>query len=353
MNPRFWRDKTVLVTGHTGFKGAWLSIWLKHMGAKVHGYSAEPPTDPNLFTIANVPCLLASHTTGDIRDLDSLTRAMRDAAPEIVFHLAAQSLVRTSYSHPVETFQVNILGTVNVLEAVRSCNSVRAFVNITTDKCYENSESLRGYSESDRLGGRDPYSSSKACSELVTTAYRSSYLKERCVAVATARAGNVIGGGDWAADRLIPDFFRAVQSKSSLLVRNPNATRPWQHVLEALSGYLRLAECLVIGDPDASDAWNFGPRSEDVRSVRWLLDYLCRCIPEARYAQQDGPQLHEATKLWLDSSKARANLNWNSRWRLATALDKTAEWYQRWMAGEEMREFCERQIEEYYLSDVE
>jgi CDP-glucose 4,6-dehydratase len=351
MNPEFWRDKAIFVTGHTGFKGAWLSLWLGHMGAKVHGYATEPPTSPNLFTVANVLPVLASHTIADIRDSEALTAAMLHAAPEIIFHMAAQSLVRLSYRHPVETFAVNVLGTVNVLEAARSCASVRAIVNVTTDKCYENGEWVWAYREIDRLGGRDPYSSSKACSELATAAYRSSYLKSRGVAVATARAGNVIGGGDWAQDRLIPDFFRSVQGRSELMVRNPNATRPWQHVLDSLAGYLRLAECLVNAGGDACDAWNFGPDNRDVRPVQWVIEYLCRRVPEARCKHLDVPQVHEATELRLDSSKARVYLNWSSKWQLATALDRTADWYLRWIAGDKMHDLCIAQINEYCACD--
>lgn len=347
MNAEFWRGRKVFVTGHTGFKGSWLAIWLKRLGAEVHGYATEPPTLPNLFTVANAVEDLARHTIADVRDGEALRAAMREAAPEVVFHLAAQPLVRYSYHDPVTTYAVNVMGTVHLLEAVRACESVRAVVVVTTDKCYENREWVWGYRESEPLGGRDPYSSSKACTELVTMAYRASFLAARSVAVGTARAGNVIGGGDWAADRLLPDFFRAVDSGKVLEVRNPGATRPWQHVLEPLSGYLLLAESLCADAAKYADAWNFGPRDMDARSVQWILEYVSTRVPQSRWQHVGAEQVHEARSLRLDSSKAVLDLGWSPRWSLETALDRTVTWHARWVAGDDMHRACLEQIQEY------
>ena len=345
MTPAFWKDKSVFLTGHTGFKGGWLALWLMNAGARVHGYALQPPTEPSLFTVARVREGLASHTIGDIRDAVQLREALEKAAPDIVLHLAAQSLVRTSYHDPVDTYAVNVMGTVHLLEAVRSVESVRALVNVTTDKCYENKEWTWGYRESEPMGGRDPYSSSKGCAELVTAAYRDSFLAAAGVAVATARAGNVIGGGDWAADRLLPDFFRAAQAGRVLDVRFPDATRPWQHVLEPLSGYLELAEQLVGNGQAAAHAWNFGPGEEDARPVQWLLSRLTAEMPGTSWRHLGGEHLHEAGYLKLDSSKARQLLGWRPRWSLAEALTKTVEWHQAWVAGHDMRSVCLQQID--------
>ena len=344
MNPAFWRGKRVFITGHTGFKGGWLSLWLSGAGAQVHGYSTSPPTEPNLFTVARVADVLASHVIGDVRDGEAVKRAMTAAAPEVVFHLAAQPLVRHSYLEPVETYAVNVIGTVHVLEAIRACESVLAVVNVTTDKCYENQEWLWGYRESEPLGGRDPYSSSKACSELVTAAYRDSFFAKAGVAIATGRAGNVIGGGDWALDRLIPDFFRALDEGRALDVRFPNATRPWQHVLEPLSGYLLLAEQLAFGGQQRASGWNFGPADEDARPVRWILDHLTARIPGSAWRTTVGEHVHEAGYLKLDSSRARSELGWRPQWTLARALEMTVDWHQAWREGQDMREVCLSQI---------
>ena len=344
MNPAYWRGKKVFITGHTGFKGGWLSLWLSGAGAQVHGYSTAPPTEPNLFTVAHVADTLASHVIGDVRDGEAVKRAMTAASPDVVFHLAAQPLVRYSYLEPVETYAVNVIGTVHVLEAIRACESVRTVVNVTTDKCYENQEWLWGYRESEPLGGRDPYSSSKACSELVTTAYRDSFFAKTGVAIATGRAGNVIGGGDWALDRLIPDFFRALNDGRALDVRSPNATRPWQHVLEPLSGYLRLAEQLALGEQRHTSGWNFGPSDEDARPVRWILDDLTARIPGAAWRSIGGEHVHEAGYLKLDSSKARSELGWRPQWTLARALEMTVDWHRAWREGQDMREVCLAQI---------
>lgn len=347
MNAAFWRGRRVLVTGHTGFKGGWLSLWLSFMGAEVHGYALPPPTKPCLFEVSSIEGLLASNTLADIRDYSVLLDTVRRVRPEVVLHLAAQPLVRHSYSHPAETYAVNVMGVVNLLEAVRAIGGVQAVVNVTTDKCYENREWPWGYRENEAMGGHDPYSSSKACAELVTAAYRNSFLDAQGTAVATARAGNVIGGGDWAADRLLPDFLRAVDSGQVLHIRSPYAIRPWQHVLEPLSGYLVLAEQLCMHGRKYAEAWNFGPADEDARSVGWIVEYLAARIPGMAWQVDDAPQPHEAHYLKLDSSKARAHLEWAPRWHLPDALQKTLDWHQAWRRGEAMRDQSLRQIEDY------
>jgi len=346
-DPAFWRGRRVFITGHTGFKGSWLSLWLQRLGAEVHGYATSPPTRPDLFTVADVASSLAGHTLADVRDAHALSRAMAAADPEVVFHLAAQPLVRHSYEAPVETYAVNVLGTINLLEAARRCRTVRTVVNVTTDKCYENDEAPRSFKESDPLGGHDPYSSSKACAELVTAAYRHSFLKTAGVSVASARAGNVIGGGDWAVDRLVPDFFRAVDSNTVLHVRHPEATRPWQHVLEPLKGYLLLAECLTQQGARFAESWNFGPADGDAKPVRWILDHLAARCADARWMVDGGPHPSEAARLRLDSSKAAARLGWSPRWDIQQALDRTLEWHREWRDGRDMKAVCLAQIDAY------
>ena len=304
---------------------------------------------PNLFTVADVAAGMASHTLADVRDAGALRKALAAAAPEAVFHLAAQPLVRHSYAEPVETFDVNVLGTVQLFEAVRGCPSVRAVINVTTDKCYENRGDGCAYREGDPLGGHDPYAASKACSELVTASYRSAFLAAAGVAVASARAGNVIGGGDWAVDRLLPDVLRASDAGRAVTIRNPAATRPWQHVLDPLSGYLLLAECLLQSPRDArlgalASAWNFGPGTEDAHPVAWLLDRLSARLPGAAWERAAGEQPHEAPHLHLDSSKALAGLGWQPRWRLGEALDRTVDWHLAWRRGEAMRAVCLAQM---------
>ena len=281
MNQSFWNGKRVFLTGHTGFKGGWLSLWLAEMGAQVHGYALEPPTKPSFFTTTGLARRMTASVISDIREAKALDQAMQTARPEVVFHLAAQPLVRHAYSNPVETYTVNVMGTVNLLEAVRCTPGVKAVVIITTDKCYENREWPWPYRENDSLGGIDPYSSSKACVELVTSTWRRSYLNTTGVYLASGRAGNVIGGGDWAADRLMPDFLRALDSGEPLVVRSPLATRPWQHVLEPLAGYLQLAEKLYSDGDAWTEAWNFGPDEADARTVQWIVETLCARMPSA------------------------------------------------------------------------
>jgi CDP-glucose 4,6-dehydratase len=347
MNAAFWRGKRVLLTGHTGFKGAWLALWLADLGAEVHGLALRPPTEPNLFGQARVGDRLASSSIGDIRVPSAVEAAVRLAQPEIVFHLAAQSLVRSSYQDPVGTYATNVLGTAHVLEALRSSRSLRAVVSVTTDKCYENDGHGRPYAEDAPLGGYDPYSSSKACAELVTAAYRRSFLSEHGVGVATARAGNVIGGGDWATDRLVPDFLRSLDRHAELVVRSPEATRPWQHVLEPLSGYALLAEQLFERPAEFDGPWNFGPPLSDARPVRWVVDRLCSAVPGARWRVDQGTHPHEAKALSLDSTKATERLGWRPRWDLGQALDQTLAWHRAWIDGEDMQRRCLMQISEH------
>lgn len=350
MNRAFWRGKRVFLTGHTGFKGGWLALWLADMGAEVHGYALTPPTEPNFYSVANLQDRLTSSTIADIRDAAAFVQAMQAARPDIVFHLAAQPLVRHSYAEPVETYSVNVMGTVNLLESVRQTPSVKAVVNVTTDKCYENREWVWPYRENEAMGGFDPYSSSKACSELVTAAYRRSFLESAGIQLASARAGNVIGGGDWADDRLVPDFLRALDAGQTLAIRSPLATRPWQHVLEPLSGYLSLAEKLFIEGKAFAEAWNFGPDDADARPVQWIVEYLCSQVPDATWQCDTSPQPHEAHLLKLDSSKAKSQLGWHPRWDLKAALGMTLAWHQGWKRGADMTAITVQQIQTYEAS---
>lgn len=345
INRPFWRDKRVFLTGHTGFKGGWLALWLADMGAEVFGYALAPPTEPNFFTTTRLERYLTQHTQADIRDVATLTTALQQSGAEIVFHLAAQPLVRHSYVEPVETYQTNVMGTVNLLEAVRNTPAVKAVVNITTDKCYENREWVWPYRENEALGGYDPYSSSKACAELVTASYRDAFLQKAGTQLASVRAGNVIGGGDWATDRLIPDFLRAMDTKQTITIRSPHAIRPWQHVLEPLSGYLMLAEKLYEGRESFAEAWNFGPDEADARSVQWIVENLCRQIPDMDWQCDTQTQPHEAHTLRLDSTKAKTRLHWRPRWGLATALDYTLNWHRAWKAGTGMADTSLAQIQ--------
>lgn len=348
----FWQDKRVFITGHTGFKGSWLSLWLQMLGADLTGYALEPPTQPSLFERARLAEGMAS-ITADVRDLAALQNAMGAQQPDVVFHLAAQPLVRRSYQEPIETVSTNVLGAAHLLEAVRHTPSVRAVVMITSDKCYENKEWLWGYRENDDLGGHDPYSASKACAELVIATYRNSFfppqkLEEHGVAVASTRAGNVIGGGDWAKDRLVPDIMQAVMQGEPVVIRSPRATRPWQHVLEPLNGYLTLAEHLWQEGSAYAEAWNFGPNDADVKPVSWIVDYITRRWGEGaswRLDQEEQP--HENTLLKLDCSKAKARLGWQPKLDLATALDWIVAWFQGYQHEEDMRALSEEQIRRF------
>ncbi|MBF9022602.1 CDP-glucose 4,6-dehydratase [Rhodobacterales bacterium FZCC0069] len=347
MNPSFWKNKTVFLTGHTGFKGGWMAHWLYELGASVHGFSCAPPTQPNFFTETRLQTRLARSVIGDIRDFTALMGALKTSKPDIVIHMAAQSLVRESYKTPVDTFSANVMGTVNLLEAARQVGTAKAIINITTDKCYENKEWIWPYRENDHLGGRDPYSSSKACADIAAAAYRSSFLADANIHLASVRAGNVIGGGDWATDRLLPDFLRALESQKTLSIRSPNAVRPWQHVLEPLSGYLMLAQKLYEEGAAFAEAWNFGPNDEGAKSVGWIVEQLCAQIPAARWEIHNVKQAHEANMLKLDSSKARARLGWVPRWSLETALSKTIEWHQAWSNREDLAGVTSEQIQVY------
>jgi CDP-glucose 4,6-dehydratase len=348
MTPGFWRGKRVFLTGHTGFKGSWLSLWLQSLGAQVGGLALAPSTQPDLFTAARVAEGMGSSVIGDIRDLATVRQAMSAFKPEIVIHMAAQALVRASYADPVQTYATNVMGTVHVLEAARHTASVRCIVNVTTDKCYENREWVWGYREDEPMGGHDPYSNSKGCAELVTAAYRNSFFAEAGVVLASARAGNVIGGGDWASDRLVPDILRAFERGEPVQVRNPLSTRPWQHVLEPLSGYLALAEALWESGPSFAEGWNFGPLDEDARPVRWIVEHMAEAWGEGAGWQHDaGEHPHEANYLKLDISKARHRLHWQPRWRLDAALNHIVSWHRAWLAQQDVRELCLAQIGEY------
>ena len=352
MLTNFWQGKRVFITGHTGFKGSWLSLWLHNMGAIVQGYALAPPTNPSLFIVSKLNEKISSEE-GDVRDDAHLYKIIRQFKPEIVFHLAAQSLVRLSYESPFETYSTNIMGTVSLLEAVRNVADIKAVVNITSDKCYENQEWLWGYRESEPMGGFDPYSSSKGCAELITASYRRSFFNpdkysEHGCALASARAGNVIGGGDWAADRLLPDILKAFSNQQNVTIRNPNAIRPWQHVLEPLSGYLMLAEKLYLDGPLYSEAWNFGPKEENTQSVKWILDYLTsKWGGGATWQLDETEQPHEANCLKLDCSKAKMKLGWRPLWALDHTLSRTVNWHKAWLQGADMYEHTMTEISDY------
>jgi CDP-glucose 4,6-dehydratase len=352
MNRLFWESKKVFMSGNTGFKGSWLSLWLLSMGAQVSGFALQPSHADDLFNLCGLHQMMPT-CFNDITDLDLLRRKMQEARPEIVFHLAAQPLVGVSYQEPVSTYQTNVIGTAHLLEAIRHCRSARAVIIVTSDKCYDNQEWFWGYRENEPLGGYDPYSSSKACAELVTAAYRSSFFppqkyQQHRLAIATARAGNVIGGGDWAEGRLLPDIMRSFLAAQPIVIRNPKSIRPWQHVLEPLAGYLSLAEKLYQEGLAYGEAWNFGPEDQDNRTVEWIVNYLCRLWGEgATYTVDFQKQPHEAHFLKLDCSKAKARLGWRPRWNLETALDKTLEWLKEYQNKSNIKEICLRQINEY------
>ncbi len=355
MNSEFWSGKKVFLTGHSGFKGSWLALWLQSMGAQVKGFALEAPTQPSLFVEARVAENMES-VTGDIRDFDQLHQSIEEFQPEIIFHMAAQSLVRLSYDVPVETYATNVMGTVHLLEAIRRVGGVKAVVNITSDKCYENREWVWGYRENEAMGGFDPYSSSKGCAELVTSAYRNSFFnpdnyKEHGCAVASVRAGNVIGGGDWALDRLVPDILRAFESGKRVEIRSPNAIRPWQHVLEPLSGYLALAERLFIDGAEYAEGWNFGPDEEDALSVGWIVNRMGDIWGMGSgWEKEEGASPHEANYLKLDCSKAKVQLHWQPKWRLDEALSRIVKWHKAWLNEEDMREYTLAEIRDHESS---
>ena len=347
-----YRDRTILVTGHTGFKGAWLSLWLNHSGSNVIGYALKPPTDPSLFELCGLHTKMTS-IEGDIRDFAHLKGVIQKYKPEIVFHLAAQSLVRRSYSDPLETYSTNVMGTVHLLEAVRQIGGVRVIINVTSDKCYENREWIWGYRENDPMGGHDPYSSSKGCGELITMAYTKSYFdpeqyEKHGVSVASVRSGNVIGGGDWAEDRLLPDCMKALLENRSVVIRYPDAIRPWQHVLEPLSGYLLLGQHLYQDGPAFAGAWNFGPEDESAKPVRWIVERIVETWGgEACWEIDRSSHPYEAHTLKLDCSKAKLMLGWYPQWDLETGLRNTIEWYRTYRLQEDMFLKTMGQIQDY------
>jgi len=348
-----FRNRRVLVTGHTGFKGSWLCLILNQLGADIYGYALEPPTFPSLYNEAKINELVTSFI-GDIRDFEKLSNVIRKVQPEIVIHMAAQPLVRESYKIPIDTYSINVMGTVHLLEACRQTKSIKSIVNVTTDKCYENQEWHWGYRENEPMGGYDPYSNSKGCSELVTSAYRNSYFnqskyEDHGVGIASARAGNVIGGGDWADDRLIPDFIRAISKGEDVKIRSPFAIRPWQHVLEPLTGYLILASKLYIEGPIFSRAWNFGPDDSDAKNVESIINTLCNFWgEEASFSIDKNPQPHEANYLKLDCSQVKAELGWSPRWNIDKALRTIVDWNKDFINGENMRTVTLNQINQYY-----
>jgi len=344
VNNNFWKNKKVLITGHTGFKGGWLSIWLQHLGAEVIGVSLDPLTPTNFYNQADVALGMLS-LRGDIRNGELVEQIFQQHKPEVVFHLAAQPLVRYSYKHPVETYETNVMGTLHVLEAIRRIDTVQAAIMITTDKCYENQEWYWGYREIDPMGGHDPYSSSKGAAELLIASYRNSYLPN---ILASVRAGNVIGGGDWAEDRIIPDIIRAFQVGDTLNIRNPQAIRPWQHVLEPLAGYMQLAEQIANNGKEYASAWNFGPKEEDAKPVQWIVEQMAKQWGDnAKWAIDQAEHPHEANYLKLDCSKAHTKLNWHPKWSLQTALQKIIQWHQAESNQKDMRQYTISQIEQY------
>lgn len=345
--------KRVFVTGHTGFKGSWLSIWLNRLGAEVYGYSLEPPTSPNLYHLCEVDSIVES-VIADIRDYDTLSKTVQDVSPEIIFHMAAQPLVRESYRNPIDTYAVNVMGTVNIMEALRCSKETRVFINVTSDKCYENREWLWAYREGEALGGYDPYSSSKACSEFVTSSYRNSFFnpsddpENHMPAVATVRAGNVIGGGDWGKDRLIPDCIRSILAGEKMTVRYPNAIRPWQHVLDPLNGYLLLAAHMLKDPVKYSEAWNFGPDGLESKTVGWMVKSLwAEYCGKAGYVVESVRQPHEATYLKLDSTKARVKLGWKPCWSVDETIKRIVEWTNAYECKKNLMDICHRQIGEF------
>ena len=341
----FWKGKKVFLTGHTGFKGSWLSIWLSSLGADVKGYSLKPKSLPSLFDEAKIDKLIVSQI-GDIRDQELLSESMLIFNPDILIHMAAQPIVRLSYDEPIETFEVNVIGTAKVLEAARKCLNLKAIINVTSDKCYENEGYDKSYIETDPMGGFDPYSSSKGCAELVASSYRRSFLNELGIGIASVRAGNVIGGGDWAIDRLIPDILRSFDINKTVVVRNPGATRPWQHVLEPLSGYILLAQKLYNNE-EYSGGWNFGPAEIDVKPVHWILDKMISYWPDATWELDKNSNPHEAKFLKLDISKSSEFLGWMPTWDIETTLGNLIQWHKLWLADEDMQKICITEINNF------
>ena len=346
INPSFWIGKRVFLTGHTGFKGSWISLWLSLLGAEVRGYALRPSSSPSLFNEAKVGKVIDSNI-GDIRDQDALSESLIEFSPDILIHMAAQPLVRYSYDEPIETYEVNVIGTAKVLEVARNCDHLKAIINITTDKCYENDGRVKGYKEDDPMGGYDPYSSSKGCAELVTSAYRRSFLQEQGIGLASVRAGNVIGGGDWADDRLIPDILRSFEKNEPVVIRNPKATRPWQHVLEPLSGYLVLAQKMYNNQNKYAEAWNFGPNEQDVKPVDWVLDKMISKWSDSSWKLDQNSNPYEAGFLKLDISKAKSKLDWKPVWELSYTLERIIDWHKAWLNNEDMQAVCLAEIKEY------
>lgn len=345
-NRLFWKGKRVLLTGHSGFKGSWLSLILNEMGAEVVGLSLDPVTEPNLYSIIKVSQFV-DENMGDICDRDHVSNVIKKSRADILIHMAAQPLVRESYNNPYDTYNVNLMGTVNVFEAARLCPNIKAILNVTTDKCYRNKEWIWPYREDDPLGGHDPYSASKSCSEMITHSYAKSFFVENNIGVASARAGNVIGGGDWSSDRLIPDFFRQMNSKKTLSVRSPGAVRPWQHVLEPLFGYLILIENLWQKPGDFSGPWNFGPGSENHQTVRYMVDKLCEICKQGAWEADKTSHVHEALILKLDINKAKTYLNWSPMWDINQSIYQTALWYLNYAEGKDMIDISLEQIKNY------
>ena len=348
VDPNFWIGKKVFITGHTGFKGSWLSLWLQNMDANLKGYALNPDNNPNLFNTARIDSGMISHI-GDIRDLKKLTESLVDFEPEIIIHMAAQPLVRESYINPIETYQTNVMGTLNLLEASKKLKNLKSVVIITTDKCYENKEIDIGYKESDPMGGYDPYSSSKGCCELLVSSYRRSFFNEKkSPAIATARAGNVLGGGDWSEDRLVPDILKSFENNKKAIIRFPDSIRPWQHVMDPLSGYLILAENLYKFGHDYASSWNFGPDYEDCKTVKWIVKEISeRWAGDVKWAVEKHIQPHEAKLLKLDCSKAKKLLNWYPIWNLGETLDLVINWHRSWVEIADMREITLEQINNY------
>lgn len=345
-NLNTYKNKKVFITGHTGFKGSWLALWLTLLGAKVKGYALEPYTDPSNFIAINLDSKVESEI-GDILDREKLNKSISDFKPDIIFHLAAQPLVRLSYLEPIKTYETNVIGTLNTLEAARKCSSVKAFVNITTDKCYENIEKNYAYKENDKMGGYDMYSSSKGCSEILSASYRNSFLKDEGFLLATARAGNVIGGGDWSTDRLVPDCIKAINKNEDIIIRSPQAIRPWQHVLEPLSGYLTLGEKLLEGKEEFADGFNFGPESNSVLTVKDIVKKIINYYGKGNVIIHPDTKFHEANLLMLDITKAKTKLDWHPKYNANEAIEKTVLWYKNFYANKNMQEYSIGQIKEY------